>query len=176
MKHICLVFMLLITACSSVPLSTIMHFSSSKPDDFFQVDPRGITVKVTINSEANFDAVMSVNLSALIKDEAGQRKFSFPLEQISKQQLPAKNGFFSSQPAVDVFTLKLSAQAIKSLQAIQVERKSANNKSIGLSAGVNFSQGMNVINEDTVLSIELKLTGKDDFIMLIDKWRVKSAY
>lgn len=107
MMYIRLISTLLTTAYSSVPLATMLYFSDAKPEDFFQVDPRGIKFKVTINSAANFDAVISVKLSATVEDEMGQRKFTFPLEQLSIEKLPAKEGYFSSRPALDIFILKL---------------------------------------------------------------------
>ena len=171
-----LLFTMLTTACSSVPLSTMMYFSDAKPDDFFQVDPRGIIVKVTINSEATFDPVASVTLSATVEDEMGQRTYSFPLERVSIDKRPAENGYFFSRPAMDIFILKLSGQAIKNLAMINLERKSGNKKSVGLSAGVSFSKDVNLVDENTVLSIALKLSEKDDFIVLIDNWLVQEAH
>ncbi|WP_057831120.1 hypothetical protein [Colwellia sp. TT2012] len=163
---------LLINACSSVPLATMMHFADAKPDDFFQVDPRGITIEVTINSAANFDPVVSVTLSATVEDEAGQRHYNFPLEKVSLAKLAAKESYFSSRPAMDIYILKLNAKAIKNLAMINLERKAGNKKRVGLSAGVNFSKDINLVDENTVLSIGLKLSEKGDFIMLIDNWRV----
>ena len=154
----------------------MMHFSGAKPDDFFQVDPRGITVKVTINSDATFDPVDSVTLSATIEDEMGQRTFTFPLEQTGVDKLPAESGYFFSRPAMDIFILKLSGQAIKNLAMINHERKSGNKKSVGLSAGVSFSKDVNLVDENTVLSIALKLSEKGDFILLIDNWLVQDAH
>ena len=154
----------------------MMHFSGAKPDDFFLVDPLGITVKVTINSEATFDPVASVTLSAIVEDEMGQRTFTFPLEQTSVDKLPAESGYFFSRPAMDIFILKLSGPAIKKLAMINHERKTANKKSVGLSAGVSFSKDVNRVDENTVLSIALKLTEKDDFIVLIDNWLVQDAH
>ncbi|MCJ8318820.1 MAG: hypothetical protein MJK12_04250 [Colwellia sp.] len=179
MKYISHVFILLsallISACSSVPLSTIVHFYDAKPEDFFQVDPRGITVKVTINSAANFDPLVSVNLSATIESDSVQRVFIFPLERLSLDKLPAEDGYFSSRPPMDVFILKLSEQAIKNLELINFERKSAKKQRGGLSAGVNFSKGVNIVDENTVLSIGLKLDETSDFIMLIDNWHVQDV-
>jgi len=152
----------------------MMHFSAATPEDFFQVDPHGIKVKVTINSEANFDPAVSVTLSATVEDELGKRNFTFPLEQISQHKQPEQDGYFSSRPAMDIFILTLSNQAIKNLAAINIERTSGNKKRVGLSAGVDFSKEVNTVNESTVLSIGLKLTEKDDFIMLIDNWKVQS--
>ena len=171
-----LLFTILTTACSSVPLATMMHFSDAKPDDFFLVDPLGITVKVTINSNATFDPVDSVTLSAIVEDEMGQRTYSFPLERVSIDKIPAENGYFFSRPAMDIFILKLSGQAIENLAMINLERKSGNKKNVGLSAGVSFSKDVNLVDENTVLSIALKLTEKDDFIMLIDNWLVQEAH
>jgi len=170
-----LVFALLISACSSVPLSTMAHFYDAKPEDFFHVDPHGITVKVTINSAVNFDPILSVNLSATIEDDMGKRIFTFPLEQVSMDKTPAEDGYFSSRQPMDVFILRLSEQAIKNLELINLERKSEKKQKGGLSAGVNFSKQTNIIDKNTVLSIGLKLTKTSDFILLIDNWHVQDV-
>jgi hypothetical protein len=174
MKTIVLLLAVLLTACSSVPISTMMHFSDAKPNDFFNVDPKGITVKVSINSAVNFKPSRSVNLSATIEDENGLRSFKFPLLQLSSTKQAAESGFFSDKPAFDVYFLKLSAEAIKNLALIKAESQSGVQKKVGLSAGVNFSKDTGEIDEDTVLSIELKLTEQDAYITLIDKWAVSS--
>jgi hypothetical protein len=174
MKTIVLLFTLLLTACSSVPMSTMMHFSDAKPDDFFMVDPKGIIVKVTINSSAHFNPSSSVNLSATIEYENGLRNFSFPLEQVSVAKQAAESSFFSEQPELALYFLKLSDEAIRNLNIIKKESESGVQKKVGLSAGVNFNKDKNEIDENTVLSIALKLTDKASFITLIDNWEVSS--
>lgn len=174
MKTIFLWLTLLLTACSSVPISTMMHFSDAKPNDFFTVEPQGIRLKVIINSAVNFDPSSAVNLSATIEDESGLRNFKFPLVLLSSSKKVAESGFFSDKPAFDIYFLKLSAEAIKNLAIIKTESESGVQKKVGLSAGVSFSKDSNEIDENTVLSIELKLTEKEAYITLIDKWAVSS--
>jgi len=172
MKTLTIILVLFLTACSSIPMSTMLHFSKAKPDDFFLVDSQGIRVKVRINHIANFMPTESVNLSASIEDENGLRAFKFPLEMISKTTKNAVKGIFSDQPAVDVFILKLSPEAITNLASIKLASKDGIKKKVGLSAGVEFSD-KNIINKKTQLSIMLKLTEKSEFITLIDNWQVK---
>jgi len=167
-----LVFTLVLSGCSSVPFTTMMYFSNAQPQDFFQVDPQGIKVKVTINSEANFDPVASVNLAATIDEHAKTRQFTFPLTLVSVTKQGAKSGLFANTPAVDIFILKLSEQAIQNLALINQQRMLAQDKKGSLSAGVNFTKGVNVIDEHTRLSIALKLAD-DSFITLVDNWRIQ---
>lgn len=178
MKTIFLLCTLFLSACSSVPLATMMHFSDAKPDDFFTVDPKGILVKVSINSMVNFDPTHSINLSASIKDSAGERTIAFPLELVDKVTQVAAEGFFNNSPAIDIYKLKLSTKAIANLKLLHRERTSGIKKRVGLTAGVNFSKctGNDLdIDENTVLSVALKLTQSSEFITLIDNWKVEAG-
>jgi len=184
MKAIIILYALFLSACSSVPLTTMMHFSNAKPDDFFTVDPKGILVKVSINSTVNFDPSHSINLSASIKDSTGQRTIVFPLELVDKTSRAAVKGLFTNSPAITIYTLRLSSKAIANLKILHLERTSGLKKRVGLTAGVNFSNetdkdNNNVnnndvgISENTVLSVALKLTKQSEFITLIDNWKVE---
>lgn len=184
MKTIILLCTLILMSCSSIPYATMLHFSDSKPVDFFNVDPKGILVKVSINSKVNFDPIDSVNLSASIEDKKGLRKLDFPLEVVSMITETAVDGFFSDSPAMDVYILKLAPKALANLEVIQQERVSGLKKRVGLTAGVSFSKGVKKgpnksnneveIDDNTVLSVALKLSKQDDFITLIDNWQIKS--
>jgi len=175
MKQLIPLIALFLTACSSVPLSTMMHFSNTQPSDFFSVSPEGITVKVTINSSAYFDPITAVKLSASIEDEIGIRELSFPLQLLSVQTQAAEQGFFSNRPEFNIYILKLTPQSIKNLISIKEEKESAMPKKVGLSAGINFTKDVNTIDENTVLSVALKFTDKDDYIILIDNWQISEA-
>ena len=179
MKTIIILCTLLLTACSSIPLATIIHFSDAKPDDFFTVDPKGILVKVSINTMVTFDPTLAINLSASIKDSTGERFIAFPLEIVNKSTQNAIEGFFNNSPAIDIYTLKLSSIAIANLEVLQRERTSGLKKRVGLTAGVHFSKKTGKadnnnlgIDENTVLSVSLKLTQNSEFITLIDNWKV----
>ena len=87
------------------------------------------------------------------------------------------DGFFSDSPAIDIYILKLAPKALANLEILQQERATGIKKRVGLTAGVNFSKGPNndvEIDDNTVLSVALKLSEQDDFITLIDNWQVKS--
>lgn len=175
MKTIILLCTLFLTACSSIPLTTILHFSDAKPEDFFTVDPKGILVKVSINSVVNFDPTRSINLSASIEDSTGQRIIAFPLELVNKTTQATVEGLFKDSPAIDIYILKFSPRALANLQLFNQERTSEIKKRVGLNAGVNVSKKQNddlVIDEHTVLSVALKLTEQGEFITLIDQWKV----
>jgi len=178
MKAIIILCTLLLTACSSIPLSTIIHFSDAKPDDFFTVDPKGILVKVSINSQLNFDPALSINLSASIKDSSGEKSITFPLEVVNKVTQGAVVGFFNNSPAINIYTLRLSPKAIANLEVLHRERTSGLKKQVGLTAGVHFTKTTGIANnnagidENTVLSVSLRLTENNEFITLIDNWKV----
>ncbi|MFT5758290.1 MAG: PBP1b-binding outer membrane lipoprotein LpoB [Alteromonadaceae bacterium] len=174
MKTILLLCTLLLTSCSSIPLATIAHFSDAKPEDFFTVDPKKILVKVSINSRVKFEPTRSITLSASIEDSLRQRTIAFPLEVVNKTTQAAVEGFFNDSPEFDIYIMKLAPKAIANLKVFHQERALGIKKRVGLSAGVNFSKGnKNDIDENTVLSVALKLTEQDEFITLIDRWKVE---
>jgi len=175
MKQLIPLIILFLTACSSVPLSTMMHFSNTQPSDFFSVSPEGITVKVTINSSADFDPITAVKLSASIEDEIGIRQLSFPLQLLSVQTQAAEQSFFSNRPEFNIYILKLTPQAVMNLISIKDERELGMPKKVGLSAGINFTKDINTIDENTVLSVALKFSDKDDYMTLIDNWQVSEG-
>jgi hypothetical protein len=179
MKTIFLLCTLFLSACSSVPLATMLHFSDAKPDDFFTVDPQGILVKVSINSMVHFDPIHSINLSANIKDNAGERTIVFPLELVDKITQVAVEGFFNNIPAFDIYILKLSPKAITNLKVLHKEKSLGINKRVGLTAGINLSKCTGNsdldIDENTVLSVALKLKENSEFITLIDNWKVEAG-
>jgi len=155
----------------------MMHFSDNKPEDFFNVDPNGILVKVSINSTVNFEPTKSIKLSASVEDEDGKRIIRFPLEVINKKNQAAVNEFFNNSPAMDIYILKLAPKALTNLERLKNERASGDKKRVGLTAGVDFSTDHNSdlkLSDDTVLSVALKLSEQDVFITLIDNWQVKN--
>jgi len=176
MKIMVVLFTFLLTSCSSIPLATMVHFSDKKPEDFFNVDPHGILVKVSINSAVNFEPTKSIRLSASIEDDNGQRNIRFPLEVIERKAQTAVNGLFNDSPALDIYILKLTPKALANLAILKKERTSGGKKRVGLTAGVNFSQDTSnrlKLSNDTVLSVALKLTEQNEFITLIDNWQVQ---
>jgi hypothetical protein len=176
MKTIILLCTLLLISCSSIPLATIVHFSDAKPEDFFTVDPKNILVKVSINSMVNFDPTRSITLSASIKDSLEHKTIAFPLEVVNKTTQAAMEGFFNDSPEFDIYILKLAPKAIANLKVFHQERALGIKKRVGLSAGVNFSkgtEGVMGIDDNIELSVALKLTEQDEFITLIDRWKVE---
>lgn len=176
MKTIILLCTLFLTACSSIPLATMLHFSDAKPEDFFTVDPKGILVKVSISNVVNFDHTRSINLSASIENSTGQRIIAFPLELVNTTTQTAVEGLFKDSPAIDIYILKLAPRALANLQLFNQERTSGIKKRVGLNAGIIFSkeQGDEFgIDEKIVLSVALKLTDKGEFITLIDQLEVE---
>jgi len=176
MKRFILLCTLFLTSCSSIPFTTMVHFSNAKPEDFFTVDPRGILVKVSINSAVHFDATSAIKLSASIEENTGQRIIRFPLALVNKTTQAAVEGVFNDNPAINIYILKLAPKAIANLKLLHQESTSGIKKRVGLSAGINFSKGAEDvigIDENTMLSIALKLTEQGEFITLIDQWKVK---
>lgn len=178
MKVLIFIITIILSACSSVPYSTMLHFSNTKPDDFFNVNPAGIIVKVSVNNITYFDPTESISLSASIEDGSGKEIIVFPLEIVNKTTQPAREGLFSRQPAIDVYLLRLTSEAISNLAIFHQLKREGIPKKVGLSAGLNFSNGpenrMN-IDESTAISVALQLTAQDEFITLIDGWKVKAG-
>lgn len=167
------VVVLVLSACSSIPLSTMMHFSNSKPADFFKIDANQLRIKASINSSVGIDLASAVNLSATLANDKGVRSFRLQLEKIKVETLAAKSGFFQDSPAYDVFWLKLSAQGIIDFKKMQQAGQSGPAKKGSFSAGIEFGKQHKILGQDVTLSIALKLAPGQEFITLIDQWKVE---
>ncbi len=160
-----------ISACSSIPLTTLLKFSSYDEQELLKLKPKQIRAKLTVNSFLNIDLV-NTKLGVTIKSNNGDLALEFPLKQMSLSQTPAKISFFSSTPASQTYLLKLSDKAIADFIALQQQLTLSEKNTFGLSVAAKLERNENLSPEQKAqrlfMTIELKLSEQQDFFTLID--------
>jgi hypothetical protein len=171
-NRIIVIFLALaLSGCASIPLTTMARFSGFDHQDFFVLDGEQLRVKTMINHSLSIDAAKNTHLSASLEGNKGLLVFSFELQKVRVEKIPAKTGLFTNEPEYDVYYLKLTEQGILEFKRFQQHAKTGGPQKVGLSAGLDgFGPLLKYAGEDLYLSIAIKLKAEDDFVLLIDKY------
>lgn len=164
---------LLLTGCSSIPLSTMMKFSGYEKSDFFRINPSELRIKATINSSAGIDLFVATKLSASVTDKKGKVEYHFKLERIKLETIPAINGMFTNTPAFDVYYLKLTEQATADFTKWKEQSTSGTKKQGSFGARLNWSKPINFEDEDILFSVSMQFSPQEDYFTLIDQYQLQ---
>jgi len=146
-------------------------------DDMLQLKPEDIRARLTVNDSIQVKAEKT-KLTAGFETDGQQQQLTFSLEEIKRESIAAVDGFFSSRPAFQKITFKLSAEGIaafnKAKQLAQTEQDGK--ASFSVSAALDKKDDSDIqTDEKLLLSLELKLSKDKDFMTLIDEWQVKAT-
>jgi len=72
----------LLTACSSVPISTILKLSHSDEQNLITMKPTSIRAKITLNNFIDSDLIKT-KLGLNLENEQGKLALQFPLEKLN---------------------------------------------------------------------------------------------
>lgn len=94
----CLIYTLFLSACSSIPLSSMIKLASMDDNDITRINPSQVRVRITVNDPAKLHT-KDVRL-ALKFEYAGEgnSEYQFVLRIIDSRQIDATSGWFSSEP------------------------------------------------------------------------------
>lgn len=164
-RVVLLSFTLLLSSCANIPLGTMLEFRSFGKEDFVNIQPENIQTKIQVDDPVTAD-IGKFELSLDIQTTKGTRLYQFPLELLNATKLDAVTGFFSSTPAKNEYTLKLSDEAIQNFKEAQ---QIVQHEQFG---GVHFavSTVFEAVPEELKqirLSIFLKLSEEKDFVTLL---------
>lgn len=114
---------LALTACVSVPLSTMVRMSSFDERDFVALDPDVLRVRIRLPEAFVLDPSRSA-LAVDITADAGVHHGEFTLDAEATEKVQLSAGVFSGDVAGTAYTLKLSAESRKAFRRLQafVER------------------------------------------------------
>jgi len=163
----------MLTGCSSIPLSTMIKFSSYEKTDFFRINPSELRIKATINSSADINLFVATKFSASITDEKGRVEYHFQLEKIKEETILAINGMFTHTPAFDVYYLKLTEQSAADFTKWKKQATSGTKKQGSFNAGVNWHKPINFEDEDILFSLSLQLSPQEDYFTLIEQYHLQ---
>lgn len=167
----------MLSACSAVPISTMIQMAGFGKDDMLRLKPEDIRARITVNDSIQVKAEKT-KLTAGFETDGQQQQLTFNLEEIKREPIAAVDGFFSSRPAFQKVTFKLSSEGIaafnKAKQLAQTEQDGK--ASFSVSAAFDKKDGSEIqTDEKLLLTLELKLDKDSDFMTLIDEWQVKTT-
>lgn len=182
MQKIALLIIILVThtltACSSVPISTMLKLSSFDEQSLVSINPASIQAKITVNSFLNIDLV-NTKLGLSLENSKGQLALLFPLEKLTLTQNSANDSFFSSSPANQTYLLQLSPDAIIDFNKLQSQLKISEKNTFGFSVAAKLKKQKNLTKaqkiEPLFMTIELKLNEDEAFFTLLDKAEIKNG-
>lgn len=159
-------FVLVLGGCASVPLGTMLKFSTMDESDFAAVNPAEIRAKIHVDEPVTVD-ITSTQMTIEIDNALGVVTHKFPLELVSTEHIVAEQGFFSDKSARTEYVLKFSDKAIESFN--QVQDSVINGPQGQMSFSVNTSFGaLPPEVERITFSIFLMLSEQDDYVTLFE--------
>ena len=162
---------LVLTSCTSIPLSTMLEFRSFGKEEFLTLQPEHIEAKIQFDEPVRAD-VEQTRLAVMLTTEHDVRSYQFPLVLLSEQHIPAERGLFSKQPAKNQYRFKLSDEAVQNFRAVQEDVQ--RHDGMGFEFTVNSS--MEPLPEDideVRLSVFLKLSEDSEFITMFRNAKLK---
>ncbi|MDP4537940.1 hypothetical protein Q3O60_17295 [Alkalimonas collagenimarina] len=161
----------LLSSCASVPLSTMLEFSSFGKDDFVNIKAQDLRAKIQVDEPVLAD-VESAELALELTTEKGIREFKFPLILLRQEKIAPVAGFFSKSAGKTEYTLKLSDEAVKNFIATQQIIHDERSGKLNFSVQTGFQKFPSEINE-IGLSVFLKLSEEKGFVTLFDNAKLK---
>ena len=162
---------LVLTSCTSIPLSTMLEFRSFSKEEFLTLQPDHIEAKIQFDEPVRAD-VEQTRLAVMLTTENNVRSYQFPLVLLSEQHIPSERGLFSQQPAKNQYSFRLSNEAVQNFRAVQddVQR----HESLDFEFTVNASMESLPEQVDEVrLSVYLKLSEDSEFITMFRNAKLK---
>lgn len=168
----------LLSACSSIPLSTMVKLSSFDEQQLTLLNVADIRAKITINQFINLD-LENTNMGISIENDSGEMQLAFPLKVLSVTQNPAQTGFLSKKNASQTFLLKLSAAGEKDFKKLQQQLQQPKKSKIGFSVDAKLKKNKELTPEQQaqtiVMTIEMKINNQDGFFTLFDEYELKES-
>jgi hypothetical protein len=157
---------LVLSACASVPLSTIARMSTFDERDFAALDGKDVRVKITLPEGFALDVAKSW-LSIEIQSAAGTHKSLFDLVQEQTQATTIPGGLFADDQRGMLYELRLSAAAAGKVRELQSFIARAKADDISIRVVPRLSAAPRTANHVNVW-IDLLLSPQDGYFRLVD--------
>ncbi|MDV6315322.1 hypothetical protein [Idiomarina sp. HP20-50] len=155
-----------ICSCASIPLSTMLEFSSFNKGDFLSIDPEEIRAKIQVNdpTKVNTD---TVRMTLELDTSKGTVLKKFPLVLLANNNIPPDDGLFFSSPGKSEYILELSDKAVENFKSTQLimSNKESGKFTFAVNSGL---QQVPDSAKKVVLSIYLKLSAERGYVALFE--------
>lgn len=112
-----IILALLIQGCSNVPLSTIIKMSSFDEEDFIQLNPEELRVRVRSNTKTNVIAANQLTYS--YKDTETYIDRYLSLEKLEEEKVRTVEHWFKDDSVEHISWYKLDEEGIEQFRALQ---------------------------------------------------------
>ena len=167
MKRLLLLTLTIImSSCSSVPLSTIARMSSFDSQDFVNLNPDDLRVIVVLPSEFTLDTKTSW-MGVDISSSAGMHQGVFELREESVRSEETSKGFFSEPEEITSYLLSLTPASKVKFNSLQVFVSKAVAEDVAIRVVPKLASRPENATSVNV-SIELQLSQEQGFFTLVD--------
>ena len=112
-----LVAFFLLQACSNIPISTMIKMSSFDEDDFIQLNPEELRVRVRSNTETN--VIASNQLTYSYKDTETYIDRYLSLEKLEEEKVRTVKHWFKDDTVEHISWYKLDEEGVEQFRALQ---------------------------------------------------------
>jgi hypothetical protein len=167
MRRVALVLLGLgLAGCVSVPLSTMVRMSTFDTEDFVQLDPAALRVRITLPEAFVLDAAKSW-LGVEITSPAGTHAGEFKLMQEASAPARVSTGLFSSDVPATAYTLRLAEPSTLEFRRLQAFI-AKNNRGDATIRVVPILSSFPEDAASTKVWIDLQLSQAQGFFTLLD--------
>lgn len=159
-------FAVLLSSCASIPLGTMLDFSTFGKEDVVNIQPQDVRAKIQLDKPAEAD-IRSVKLAVELSTVKGMKTFSFPLQLLNERSIEPVEGFFSTAPGKTEYCFKLSDDAIANFITAQQILQQEKSEEFKLSVSSDFKTLPPDVTE-IGLSIFLQIREEQGFVTLFD--------
>ncbi len=168
MKRIFVImFSLIISGCSSIPLGTMLQLSSFDEKSFLELNPEELKIKIQIDKPVKIK-VDQTDLTMVLETSKGKTILDYPLKVLSIKDFPPRKKLFTPLPGRTEYDFLLSKEAINNFHTLQSELRTDYPKKLNFSVGTGFDDFSEKLSKVT-LSIFIKLDEDDGYITLFDR-------
>lgn len=105
------VYLLAISSCSSIPLSSMIKVASMNDDDIASIRPSEVRVRLSVTEPVELKTTdVRLVLSFEYQDKT-KSEFQYLLEYMDQSQLKSISSLFGSEPAKSVYLFKFSKKS-----------------------------------------------------------------
>lgn len=168
-RFLILITTLMLSACSSIPVSTMLSMATFGEEEFIAINPDIVQSRITLDAPFIADAD-NTKIEVMINQPEGELILPFKLKVIGQQRLPAQGGWLNKRPARNQFLLTLTDQAKASFVDLQQRVKQQGTDGIGLNinARISVPDGTDAPPVMIHMTIELKLDPQQGFFTLFE--------
>ncbi len=168
-RIIMIIILMLLTACSSIPLTTMVSMAGFDEHDFVALSPQEILVRIELNEPLHVDLANVSSIQASIDTPEGRLPFSFALMTAQGEHLVSQKGWFASDEPVYRQVLSLSDQGRRAFSEFQALVGEQQVVSVDVSVRVDIKEQMQRLQRQSmVLSLALQLSAEQGYIVILD--------